>query len=65
MRTSLSCHLEVVDGILEHLVDFIRLAETIPGSEVLSIDIDSCAIALDGFRSVLHFQVLMAHECPG
>lgn len=58
------CVGEVVGGVVVHLVDLIDLAETIPCSEVLRIDVDRSPIALYGSVGVLHLKVLMTHQSP-
>ena len=48
-----------------HLEEFVRLPKAVPGAVVLSVDVHSAAVALDGGMGILHLDVLVAHESPG
>ena len=51
-------------GVAVHLVDLVRLAQTIPRPEVRRVRIHCRPVALDGCAGVLHFQILVTHQSP-
>lgn len=50
---------EIVD-----LVELVSLTQAVPGSEICIVDVYSCPVAFDRSVSVLHLEVLVAHEGP-
>lgn len=60
-----SCVLVVVERIVMHAKQLIGLAEPIPSSVVLPIDVHRASVRLDRRMRVLHLNIFMAHQCPG
>jgi hypothetical protein len=54
-----------VGRIAIHLIDFVCLTKAIPRSEVCWVCVYCRPVALNGSTGVFHFQILVAHQCPG
>ena len=52
---------EVVESVVVHVLEFVGLAQSIPGPEVSTVVFSGIPVGIDGPHHVLHFQVLMSH----
>lgn len=47
-----------------HILELISLPQSIPSPKIFRINLHSIPIRFNRTRNILHFKILMTHECP-